>query len=414
VIQFLTSNASTELRSYFDPFLYFSVELKTIPSILIFLFTTVLSSAQVSPGVWISSHDLRVGTYLDLEGLDDRMVPFLKSMFVEDSVYLEGSIVLNVDSSGSARLLRDIRSDFIEDQDSLSLQKFVFVRDTFGLKTVSPSKILLIRHFTDSIWYESHFYRIPDSDLNPDDLDLAIPKKGGQLQLHVTDTTDRSYQLDFLDHRQVIITGAKDGMPYTLRGTWHSRWVGNILLFTFFDNHFQGMQLYYFLADSANALLGGSYNDAATMQRVPQQLEVVLTPSTAQDTVDIGKMRNDLIGTWRAINDPLFYDPAIEFGFLSYQSFEVEFQSDSTYRMLKSGSILKNGDSIPLEETSKGKWEVSTTGRYIVLHPADDIPLYFTIEKATADELDVHYFMKTLSEFPNYNVFENRRVEFRK
>lgn len=232
------------------------------------------------------------------------------------------------------------------------------------------------------------------------------------LQLSVSDTLNRNYQLDFIDKRQLVITGTKDNMPFTIRGTWHSRWVGNTLLFSFFDNHFDQMQLYFFYKDSAKALIGGAYHNAAVIEREPQQLRTILTQAEIPDNAET--IRNGVVGSWEAVNDPLFYDPAIEFGFLSYQSFEITFESDGNFRLLKSGTVLKNGDSIPLEELSEGQWEVSPTGKYLILKPLDEIPFYFSIEKAGSQELDVYYFMKTLSEFPNYNVFENRKVELRR
>lgn len=370
--------------------------------------------AQLPQGIWVSSHELRLGTYLDLKGENEWMLRYMKKIFVDDSVYTGGSLVLVTDTSQGSRLLRDIRSSFVTGVDSTEIGKHIFNRDTFRVASQSDSKLLLIRQFTDSIWYENHFHRLPDSDLNPQSESMAIPKPGSHLQLYVSDTLDRSFQLDFIDDRRMVVSGAQDGMPYTVGGTWHSRWIGNTLFFSFFDNHFEGMQLYYFFADSADALVGGSYNDAELLQSEPPQLHATLAAIEVLDSAGFSLLRNNLVGSWQAINDPLFYDPAIEFGFLSYQSFELEFRPDGTYEMLKSGSILKNGDSIPLEETSTGEWEVSPTGRYIVLRPSGDIPFYLSIENATPEELDVHYFMKTLSEFPNYNVFENRRVEFRK
>jgi len=265
---------------------------------------------------------------------------------------------------------------------------------------------------TDSIWFEKHFHRLPDSDLAKDATTFPNPIPGAHLQLSVSDTLDRIYQLDIIDDRQLVITGMKQGVQFTTRGTWHSRWVDNTLLFSFFDNHFDQMQLYFFYKDSANTLIGGAYHNAAVIEREPQQLPTILTEVEMPDNAET--IRNRVVGSWEAVNDPLFYDPAIEFGFLSYQSFEITFESDGDFNLLKSGTVLKHGDSIPLEESSEGEWEVSPTGNYLILKPLDEIPFYFSIEKADSQELDVYYFMKTLSEFPNYNVFENRKVELRR
>ncbi|MCZ4408275.1 hypothetical protein O3Q51_05615 [Cryomorphaceae bacterium 1068] len=336
----------------------------------------------------------------------------MKNYLSEDSVYSEGGWILMADSANQIEFLSDIRSSMQKAKHSKDGEMLRFERDSFYLEVMSDSDLLLTRKFYDSFWHEYHFHRLPDSILDKEDFELAFPKTGAHLELFVSDTLDRNYQLDFIDARQVVITGTKEGMPYTVRGTWHSRWIGNTLFFSFFDNHFEKMQLYFFYGDSANALIGGTYNNAALMGTKPPQLYTTLASAERSDNSE--KIKKDIVGTWEAVNEPLFYDPAIEFGFLSYQSFEITFDADGSFSMLKSGTVLKYGDSIPLEEETRGEWEVGPMGRYIVLTPKDGTPLYFSIERVNAEELIVYSLMKTLSEFPNYNVFENRKIELRK
>ena len=407
--------------STFSSIIYESIHFTTFPLILrtistffflLFCFCTV--KAQLPSGVWVSSHELRVGNYLDPADLDERMMRMMRTYFLEDSVYSEGGLILDIDSTGTARMLRDIRSVFIENAYQPEDEKLAFGQNIFRPKQMSDSSFMLVRQMMDSIKFEDYFHRLPDSDLLKDATKFSIPVPGAHLQLSVSDTLDRNYQLDFIDERQLVITGVKDEMPFTTRGTWHSRWVGNKLLFSFFDNHFDQMQLYSFYRDSANVLVGTSFNNAKVLDAEPPKLRAALIKAEVPDSARLASLKHDIVGAWTATNEPLFYDPAIEFGFLSYQSFEIDLAADGSFEMMKSGTILKHGDAIPLEETTEGEWEIGPTGRYLILTPIDDVPFYFSIEKVTSQELDVHYFMKTLSEFPSYNVFENRRVEFRR
>ena len=390
------------------------LELRLISFIFTVFFSVAESMAQPPTGVWVSSHELRVGTYFDLqvEVEDQRMLGLMREYLSEDSVYTEGGFVLVIDSSGTVSLLEDIRSGIQEAAYPMENEKLIFKDDSFRVEVLTNSKLLLIQQYTDSIWYEEHFQKLPEPGLSIDKTIESLPGPGAHLQLTVSDTLDREYQLDFNDERRVIITGRKDGMPYTLSGTWHSRLFGNTLLFSFYDNHYQGMQLYFFYKDSVNALVGGTFNNATDMGYEPKQLRSILIETEMPGQTE--SIRNSVIGSWEAVNDPLFYDPAIEFGFLSYQSFEITFEPDGSFRLLKSGTVLKNGDSLPIEESTTGKWEVSPTGNYLVLMPPDGIPFYLTIEKITPQAMEVYYFMKTMSEFENYNVFENRKVELRR
>lgn len=374
----------------------------------------VVALAQLPEGVWVSSHELRVGNYLDIDGQDEQLMRMMKQYLLEDSVYAEGGWVLDVDTSNNIRFLKDIRSDIIQHKFRSEREKLVFGRDSFRVEFADESKLLLIRQFMDSIWHEFHFHRLPPSTLNEASAASAFPKPGAHMRLNVSDTLSRGYQLDFMDDRQLVITGMKDGMLYTVRGIWHSRWIGKVLFFSFFDNHFEKMQLYYFYGDSVNGLVGGTFNNAEALGGEPQRLQTTMTIVETPNSSQLSEIRNDLVGSWEAINEPLFYDPAIEFGFLSYQSFEITLNADGSFRMSKSGTVLKHGDSIPLEESSVAEWEVSPTGKYLIITPPDDIPFYLSIHNAGPQKLDVYYFMKTLSEFPNYNVFQNRKVELRR
>ncbi len=353
-----------------------------------------------------------MGTYFETEGKDEWVVRYMKEMFAEDSVYSEGSRVLITDTTSEVRFLNDIRSDFKRGVYLADGAPLAIGKDTLHINQISDSKILLIRPFTDSIWNENHFHRLPDSVLDRDESKSTFPKPGAHIELSVSDTLDRNYHLDFIDNRQVIITGLKEGMPYTVLGTWHSKWVDNTLFFSFFDNHFEQMELYFFYGDSAGKLIGGAFNNAGVLGAEPPQLLTNLTDVNGIDRFEM--IKSDIIGEWKAINEPLFYDPAIEFGFLSYQSFEITFDNDGSFRMIKSGTVLKRGDSIPLEEETKGNWEVGPMGRYIELTPTDGIPFYFSIEKVSAQEMVVYCLLKTISEFPNYNVYENRKIVLRK
>jgi len=388
--------------------------LRTTAGLFILLFTTAAAYAQLPSGIWVSSHKLRLGTYLETEGMEKLSSQIMKNVFAKDSIYSEGGLILVSDSNGSARLLGDIRSQFIEARNLPNDNKLIFGRDTSRIDVLNSSRLLLIEQFTDSIRYENHFHRLPNSDLNKGGVNSMSPLPGAHLQLNVTDTLSHSYQLDIMDERKVVVTAAKSGKPFTTIGTWHSRWVGNTLLFSFFDNHFDQMQLYTFYKESANALIGSTFKHTEALKAEPSKLLATLNRLDVPDSSQIAVLRDGIIGSWAAINDPLFYDPAIEFGFLSYQSFEITFSTDSSFAMTKSGTILKHGDSIPLEEITRGKWEVSPTGNYLILTPPNANPFYFFIEKAGPRQLDIYYFMKTLSEFPNYNVFENRRVELRR
>lgn len=390
----------------------FPIGLRALFGFLLSHLSVAIATAQTPQGVWVTSHELRVGTYQDLNIDDQQILSAMKNYLSEDSVYSEGGWILMADSANQIEFLSDIRSSMQKAKHSKDGEMLRFERDSFYLEVMSDSDLLLTRKFYDSFWHEYHFHRLPDSILDKEDFELAFPKTGAHLELYVSDTLDRNYQLDFIDARQVVITGTKEGMPYTVRGTWHSRWIGNTLFFSFFDNHFEKMQLYFFYGDSANALIGGTYNSAALMGTEPPQLYTTLASAERSDNSE--KIKKDIVGTWEAVNEPLFYDPAIEFGFLSYQSFEITFDADGSFSMLKSGTVLKRGDSIPLEEEKRGKWEMGPMGRYIALTPIEGNPFYFSLQKVNAQEMVAYCLLKTLSEFPNYNVFENRKVELKK
>ncbi len=370
-----------------------------------------IALSQIPEGVWVSSHELRLGTWRDLQ-IDEEWRVVMQRTFNEDSVYSEGGTVLWIDSTKTVRRLADIRSDLEKGTYTDDDERLAFENDTLYFRMGSDTELTLIRGDREGLRFESYFHRLPDSELSLSKDRSVFPQADKSLYLMVTDTTNRSFQLDLVSDRKVIISRMQANTPYSAHGTWHSKWVGNTLFFSFFDHFTGAMQLYHFHGDSANMLIGGTYNDAKALGAEPPELRVTL--SALDKAADTAAIRNNLIGRWEATNEPLFYDSAIEFGYLSFQSFEISFDAEGNYTMMKSGTVLKNGDSVPLDEVSEGKWEVGSRGTYLILTPIGENPFCFHLANMGTEKMEAYCYMRALTEYENFNVFENRQFLLKK
>jgi len=382
---------------------------------VIFFLVNLISGAaltQIPEGVWVCSHKLRVGTWRDIQVDDERHLVFLRKTMDEDSIYSEGGEVLWIDSANTVRRLTDIRSDIEMGNYSNDGERLVFENDSFYFEVDSDSELTLIRGDWRGLRFESHYHRLPKSELSRNYARNLFLESDKSLILTVEDTVKRSFQLDLVSDRKVIISRMEADTPYSAHGTWHNRWVGNTLLFSFFDHFFGDMQLFYFHKDSSETMIGRTYSDAKALQEEPPELRVAF--STLDKTVDTEAIRTNLIGRWEATNEPLYYDSAIEFGYLSFQSFEITLDAEGNYAMMKSGTVLKHGDSIPLEEITEGRWEVGPRGTYLILEPKGESPICIYIAELSSEKMEAFSFIRALSEYDNFNAFENRKLELRR
>lgn len=387
--------------------------LNNLTLIILFFLSFLDASSQDYEGVWLSSYELRIGTFERIaEFVDEGALPFMKDLFSEDSVYTDRIRIIHFDSA-SIWIYSDIRSNPHEAILNPWDHKIRHLRDTFNIRSISALEIELRNFWVDSVWYEYHFEKVPNSNFEKSD-STFFENYNGSLKLTVQDSVKVEYQLDLIDDRRLVITGNKNGQQFTCKGTWHKKWIGGVLFFAFYDDFLGEYRLFHFYEKSNDGLLGNHLRSNYDLKKIQEFLSINIKQVSLPPPIELEMARTNLFGNWTAKNEPLFYDPAIEFGFLSYQSFELELDSAGAFSMRKSGSVLKFGDSIPLEEITEGNWNLSKTGNYIELELDDGSKEYLSIVESTQDKLDVTYYMKTLSEFPSYNVYENRLVELRK
>ena len=384
--------------------------------LLLILSQLVADSAfgQPTEGVYISSHDLRVGNlFAGRTRIRDIFITKKMRAAFLDSVYTKRNKILQVYGNDSLRLWSDIRGEALISKIAADGSDIYLGTDSYQLQTRGVSKILLIAQYSDSLKWETHFQKLEPSAL--DRSSNILPSEGSHLRIVANDSTGgEEIYLDFTGEKNLIVTGSEDDKRYTFNGRWQGRWIGNYWFFAFYDYHFDQIQLYHFYAQEGELMMGRTFGKTLDLDSVPSLFPITLSSVDTLEHDEREEIEQLITGSWTAVNDPLFYDTAIEFGFLSYQSFELDLESDGSFTLRSSGSLLKYGDSIPLDDSLSGKWEVSSTGKYISLNPDDGPTHYLAIENLSSDTLDACYIMKTLSEFPDYNVYENRRVELRR
>jgi hypothetical protein len=384
--------------------------LKSVTALLL-LFLSPQLIAQDLEGLWISHSQMRIGTELILTKTEQKLFPYFDPSAMPDSILSRNSLVLDVDSSGYS-LYRDIRStpkpiSIVPWGDHKAYQH----TDSFHLRVLSDTSLHLVAYWRDSIHTQNYFEKITPLDEGKALVDIIDmdPKGEPSLILSMVDTSE--YYIDIIDQRHAVITGQREGRAYTASGIWHKKTIQNVLFFAFYDVFDGDFQLFHFNHFDGQVLLGMAPDPSDTTGFPTRLKRVEMKRAEALSLSELSNLRDGLCGKWTATNDPLFYDPAIEFGFLSYQSFELRLGESGTFALDMSGTILKNGESIPLEETSSGTWELASTGKYVTLYPDDAEPLHLTLIDIGKKELRVNGYLKTISEFEDYNVFENREIQ---
>ena len=93
------------------------------------------------------------------------------------------------------------------------------------------------------------------------------------------------------------------------------------------------------------------------------------------------------------------------------QKFEIDFNDNKTFRLEKSGTIVKRTDKIHKQDTLTGDWEISKTGKYIVLKPVNSWFRYLTINKLESDYLEIFFEFEALYD---EHMISNETIEMKK
>lgn len=371
--------------------------MKTLHCILLGLAILTFSktNGQDLKGIWISTHDKELRTVNEREDLQDNEFVTIKLDSTEiDTFYYEAYMLL----------------DFIDDKNVIvkglggrqEKCKYKLKNDNLKIKVkkynlkgqISENSIVIVDKVSKVETRETFFERLNDSKIK-DKIGLDSISFINSNWVVDTDTSSHNFGFNFhfLDSAIAIINQDYGDFGYTNWGEWKIDWYKNHLFLGVTDRNRLETKVYHFFDRTGNTLIGNTYEHYHFATEPPPLKDIRLIKQELLDSTQLKTLEADLIGKWLATNNPLSIDTSFQdlhkVDTILNQKFEIDFKNDNTFRLEKSGTIVKRTDKRYKQDTLTGYWEISQTGKYLVLKPVNSWFRYLTINKLESDYLEI-------------------------
>ena len=375
------------------------------------------TNGQDFKGIWISTHDRELRTVNEREDLQDNEFVTIKLDSTEiDTFYYEAYMLL----------------DFIDDKNVIvkglggrqEKCKYTAKNDNLTIKVkryklkghISENSIVITDKVSKSETRETFFEKLNGSKIT-DKTGLDSISFVNSNWLVDADTSSHNYGFNyhFLDSAVAIINQDYGDFGYTNWGEWKIDWYKHHLFVGVTDRNRLETKVYHFYDRIGNTLIGNTYEHYHFATEPPPLKDIKLIKQELLDSTQLKALEEDLIGKWMATNNPLSIDPSFydlcKIDTILNQKFEIDFKNNKTFRLEKSGTIVKQTDKISKQDTLTGDWEISKTGKYIVLKPENSWFRYLTINKLKSDYLEIFYEFEALYD---EHLISNETIKMRK
>ncbi len=176
------------------------------------------------------------------------------------------------------------------------------------------------------------------------------------------------YDLHFFENDEAIILTHKNGLIESNYGKYKSyNYKGNYFIFLY-DESPSGVKVLHLNSQKQSKIAGSTYINSYAY-KPPQNRGIEFYQDEVLEKAELDTIYKNLIGAWRATNNP--FKVCADSCKMEDPVFEITFNADSTFNLHKSLKV-----KYPKREESyvadlNGKWELSLTGKYIVLKPVD-------------------------------------------
>lgn len=371
----------------------------------ILVLSFIYSRAQDLKGIWISSHEREltkvkerfdyrnsVSIKLDSEEIDTF---YRQTFLILDFINDNNLIIKGI--GGHQEVCKYIRKN-----------KKIKINTSEGkLKgIISKENIIIVDKIDKKRTNEIFFERITPSKLAQiSDLDSLFLQNTNWISFADSNSQSFGFNYHFLDSNIVIISKFNSDYGYTNWGSYSTDIYKNHFFIGIIDRNLLDIYVYHFYDRYENNFIGNIYEYHPFSKSSPTLVNIELARNKLLNEQQLTELENKLSGKWCAFDYPLDIDTTflsfLEIDTIENQKFEITFKNDKTFLLERSGEILKQSEKTFKENILTGGWEVSGTGKYIILKPNESWIKYYTINRIEDDYLEIFCEIESLYE----NVF---------
>ena len=387
--------------------------IRPIQSLLLgFLILTIQQSfAQINDDIWISSYvkeTQKNKEVIDLSGEEVKMVKLdsIQTSFSYHELYLlldflDDNYVI-IKGIGGKQLKRKytikrgklkIRFDKGKIKGYVSENRIVFKEKTSKTST----KEIFFETLNESYLTDSH--KLKDSFLENSNWTI------------IANTNSNNYgtELQLLDNNELRIIQINEDYGYNNWGNWETDLYKNHL-FLICNNLCRPEKRVYHLYRTNNDTLIGNTFEHSNFNKKPKLNNIKLSNNHFLNNTQLTLLESKLIGNWHAINNPIPFDPILGSDTLTNQKFEIIFDEDKKFSLLRSGTLTKDSVNSNKELKLNGNWKLDKSGKFIELIDEEKSTRLITISKLTENDLEMFYRIRAL----DGNLSSNRIIKMKK
>lgn len=381
-----------------------NINMKTIHYFLLGLAISAFSqiNGQDFKGIWISTHEINLKTINERHQLQGNEFVKTKLDSTEiDTSYSEVYMLLDFIDEKNV-IVKGIGGKQKKYKYTIENGNLFFKVKGHKLKgSVSENNIFITEELSNSETGMTIFEKLNDSKITDK---TGLENKSFVNSNWTVDTTTSfnhyGFDYHFMDKNIAMVNYDYGNIGYTSNGVWQIDWYKNHLFVRFRDMDELETKVYHLYDKTGDTLIGNMYEHNHFRIQPPQLKDITLIKQELLDETQFKTLETNLIGKWTATNNPLFNATSSNdlhnVDTIVNQNFEIVFNSDKTFRLEKSGTIVTQNDKIHKQDTLTGKWEISKTGKYIILNQCKKRPKYMTVNNIKSDYLEIFYKLETL------------------
>lgn len=387
--------------------------IRPIQSLLLgFLILTIQQSfAQINDDIWISSYvkeTQKNKEVIDLSGEEVKMVKLdsIQTSFSYHELYLlldflDDNYVI-IKGIGGKQLKRKytikrgklkIRFDKGKIKGYVSENRIVFKEKTSKTST----KEIFFETLNESYLTDSH--KLKDSFLENSNWTINAN----------TNSNNYGTELQLLDNNELRIIQINEDYGYNNWGNWETDLYKNHLFLICNNLVRPEKRVYHFYRTNNDTLIGNTF-EHSNFNKKPKLNNIKLSNNHFLNNTQLTLLESKLIGNWHAINNPIPFDPILGSDTLTNQKFEIIFDEDKKFSLLRSGTLTKDSVNSNKELKLNGNWKLDKSGKFIELIDEEKSTRLITISKLNENDLEMFYRIRAL----DGNLSSNRIIKMKK
>lgn len=375
---------------------FFMQRIYLLLSFLILFQENIIS--QEIESIWISSYRK------DLRKSAESSPNFGDSLLVEEEVIESDTFYTNAYMLIEFKNSKEIIIKGIGGKSSIGTYKIRKGKLKIKIKNeklkgrIENDNVVLSFKYSKYLTEEFYFEKIRNSELDSRNLPDSSEFYNTYWKV-ITDTNSTNYGVSFhfLDSNQVILTRDYGKFGFSNWGEFNIDKYGNHLFISVLDRQFLEDCFFNVYKQNGDTFYANNYDVKPFSESPPPLIELKLKKLSFLEDSEIAKIKDNLIGNWSAINEPIPNESDLWGYSLENQYYNLEFDT-SKFRIIK-GAVLNDGiTKNPKEIILTGNWEISPTGNYLKLHVENSWTRFLTINLLENDYAEFFLCVEAIEE----------------